>query len=293
MFILLARILILVMKKIEILPKVKLVFIFILFISVVTAVFPTRYYAMPFYNLKPDNIVLRSSFFTSYGNSCDERKHNIELSALALDNTFVDVNGEFSFNAIVGPRTSSRGYKTAKIIFNGQFIDGVGGGVCQVSTTLYNALLLGDLKITEYHPHSLPVSYVALSFDAMVNSGSADLRFINNTHNPIIIKAKTDGVKIKISIFGEPPEYQIERESVLIDTLPPPPDLVKKDADGEYPDLYVGQSKIVNYGKNGFKSQGYLIKKSQEKPDVRIKIRTDEYAPLRGLTIEGTAAPPI
>ncbi|MBR1984094.1 MAG: VanW family protein [Clostridia bacterium] len=160
--------------------------------------------AMPFYDLQPKELTLRASFYTSYPASTEERKNNIKVASKSLDNVFVDSNSEFSFNDTVGPRTVNRGYKTAKIIFGGQFVDGVGGGVCQVSTTLYNAVLLAGLLISEYHPHSLAVSYVAPSFDAMVNSGSADLKFINNTHNPIIIKSHADDASIKIEIYGEP-----------------------------------------------------------------------------------------
>ena len=105
--------------------------------------------AFPFYDLCPQNLVLRSEFCTYFTNSSKERKNNIKRAVLSIDKTFVDVNGEFSFNKTVGPRTEKRGYENSKIIVNGQFVDGVGGGVCQVSTTLYNALILSGLKITE------------------------------------------------------------------------------------------------------------------------------------------------
>ena len=96
--------------------------------------------AMPFYDLRPQEMVLRAEFCTYYSSSTSERKHNITLATKALDNTFIDVGAEFSFNLTVGERTVKRGYKTSKIIVAGEFVDGVGGGVCQVSTTLYNAV---------------------------------------------------------------------------------------------------------------------------------------------------------
>ena len=160
-------------------------------------------YAMPFYGLNPCEIVKRSSFSTNYSSSTLERKHNIYLASKSIDKTMVDVGGEFSFNLVVGGRTEKRGYQKSKIIINGEFADGVGGGVCQVSTTLYNAVILAGLEIVEYHPHSLPVSYVAPSFDAMVNSSYADLKFRNNTQNPIIIRAWADGDRLKIDILGQ------------------------------------------------------------------------------------------
>ena len=81
--------------------------------------------AMPFYDLKPQEIVLRAQFYTSYTTSTEERKSNIALAAKSIDNTLIDVGGEFSFNKTVGARTEKRGYKRAKIIVDGEFVDGV------------------------------------------------------------------------------------------------------------------------------------------------------------------------
>lgn len=249
--------------------------------------------AMPFYDLKPEYIGLRAEFSTNYSNSASERKSNIALAVNSLNNTFVDVGGEFSFNRTVGPRTEKRGYKTAKIIVNGKFTDGVGGGVCQVSTTLYNAILISGLKVTEYHPHSLPVSYVAPSFDAMVNSGSADLRFINNTHNPIIVQASADGETIKIRIFGESMKEKYIRQSDILEYIEPPKEEVIYDDNLEYPDLYEGESKWLQYGKQGYRSKGTLIKVVDGKEVERRVIRKDRYLASRGVIIYGKAIPPV
>lgn len=247
--------------------------------------------AMPFYHLHPSEIVLRSSFYTTYSSSSEERKHNIKLASNSLNNTIVDAGGEFSFNLTVGARTERKGYKNAKIIVNGEFIDGVGGGVCQVSTTLYNAVLLSGLKIIEYHPHSLPVSYVSPSFDAMVNSGSADLRFINNTSNPIIIKTYADGSTLKIDIYGQELKVKYQRKSVVISEIPCPDYQILIDEKGEYPDLKQGEQKIVKYGTKGIKSQGFLVAMKGDKIISVKKIRSDTYAPTQGKIIVGTTIP--
>ncbi len=244
---------------------------------------------MPFYNLNPKEIVLRSQFYTTYSSSNEERKNNIFLASKSLNNTFVDVGGEFSFNKTVGERTVKRGYKVAKIIFNGNFIEGVGGGVCQVSTTLYNAVLLAGLTITEYHPHSLAVSYVAPSFDAMVNSGSADLRFVNNTDNPIIIKTIANGETLTVQIYGEKNNFTIERVSEKIEEIPFPNDKIILDEKGEYPNLFLGERKYIVYPKKGLKSKGYLIIKTNGKIIEKRKIRDDKYGAIGGVVIEGTA----
>ena len=205
----------------------------------------------------------------------------------------VDVGGEFSFNRTVGARTEKRGYKSAKIIVNGKFTDGVGGGVCQVSTTLYNAILLAGLKIIEYHPHSLPVSYVAPSFDAMVNSGSADLRFINNTHNPLILLASADGNTLKIKVLGEPMKEKYQRESQITEYITPPDNEIIIDEKKEYPDLFEGDRKVIQYPKQGYRSQGVLIKTKNGKVISKKTIRKDKYSAVRGVIIEGTIKRPV
>lgn len=241
---------------------------------------------MPFYDLCPQDIVLRAEFYTSYPSSSNERKFNIKLAAKHLNNCFVDVGGEFSFNNVVGPRTESRGFKQAKIIVGGRFVDGVGGGVCQVSGTLYNAVLLSGLKIIEYHPHSLPVSYLAPSFDAMVSSVS-DLKFINNTKNPIIIKTFANDSTVKISIFGEPMKEKYIRKSQILETIYPPENLIIYDVKKEYPNLLLGEQQIIQYAKNGYKSQGFLIKTLNGKVVSTKKIRTDKYNAVQGIIVEG------
>ena len=249
-------------------------------------------FAMPFYDLQPQESVLRAEFSTDYSKSSPERKHNVSLAAKSLDNTFIDVGGEFSFNFTVGARTEKRGYKSAKIIVKGEFVDGVGGGVCQVSTTLYNAAIRAGLEITEVHGHSLAVSYVKPSCDAMVNSGSADLRFINCTHNPVIIRTFADGKKLIVRIYGEPVTETYELKSVIKREILPEYTVYSDDA-GEYPDLFSGERKIISNGKKGYESEGYLVKKVNGKTVSSVRVRRDTYLSVNGLIVEGTAQRPI
>ena len=262
----------------------------ICFLIVSVVVFPCgeRAFAMPFYRLKPQFLVLRAEFSTEYSNSSEERKHNIMLAAKSLDKTLIDVNGEFSFNRTVGKRTEKRGYKSAKIIVHGEFVEGVGGGVCQVSTTLSNAALLAGLKITECHPHSLVVNYVAPSFDAMVNSGSADLKFVNDTDNPVILRARADGNRITVSVYGEPMRETYIRKSVVKEEIRGEY-IVLKDEKNEYPDLVQGEKRVKTYAKNGKVSEGMLIKIVNGKTVSVKTVRRDRYAAVKGVIIEGTA----
>ncbi len=248
-------------------------------------------FAMPFYDLKPSQLVLRARFSTSFSSSSQERKHNIALASKALNNTLIESFGEFSFNRCVGERTEKRGYKKAKIIVSGEFVDGIGGGVCQVSTTLYNAVILSGLEVIECHPHSLPVSYVEPSFDAMVNSGFADLKFINNTHNPVIIKSFANGNNLLIEIWGQKMTEKYIRKSVVTKTLPALAEQVVLDTEGNYPDIYQGEYRWIRYGKEGLMSEGYLVKVCG-KTTSKKKIRSDRYSPTRGLIVWGTAEKP-
>ena len=244
---------------------------------------------MPFYALQPEFLEVRSEFYTSYPTSSLERKANIKLACGSLNNTLVDVGGEFSFNRTVGVRSKERGYQKAKIIVGGVFTEGYGGGVCQVSTTLYNAILLAGLKITEYHPHSLPVNYVAPSFDAMVNSGSADLRFINNTKNPIIIKCFADGSILKVVIYGQPMQEKYVRQSTITQYVDSVNQRTILDTKGEYPNLYKGETLVLQYAKPGYVSQGVLIKTINGKVVSSKTIRNDVYKPVDKVIIQGNA----
>ncbi len=230
-------------------------------------------------------LTLRASFFTTYFSSCEERASNVALASSTINGTFLDVNEEFSFNKVVGDRTEKNGYKNAKIILGGKFVDGVGGGVCQVSTTLYNAVLLAGLRVTEYHPHSLQVSYVAPSFDAMVSSGSADLKFVNNTGSPLLIKCLAKNFKLTVEIYGEKMNEKYIRQSCVLEELPAPLEEEVFVSSEEYPDLLIGEKRTIKYSKKGLKSQGSLIKVENGKIVWVKKIRTDIYNGVKGVTI--------
>jgi len=130
-----------------------------------------------------------------------QRHQNIVLALMSINNHIVWPGETFSFNGVVGPRTPERGYRPAPVM-GGDGI-GFGGGVCQVSTTLYNAVLAAGLKVVERHPHSSRVPYVAAGKDATVVYGAQDLRFLNNLSHPVIIKAGISRGKIAVYILGK------------------------------------------------------------------------------------------
>lgn len=260
--------------------------VFLIFLVAFVSIKTNSVSAMPFYGLNPKPMELRASFTTDYSKSSAERKHNIELASKKLNKSFIDIGGEFSFNYRVGVRNEQNGFKKAKIIKEGEFIEGVGGGVCQVSTTLYNAFLLADLKIIEYHPHSLEVSYVEPSFDAMVSYGYADLRVQNTTLNPVIIYCLCNGEKITVEIWGEKMNYKVVRKSVILGEI----EIEEIDVSDKYSEelkgLKEGEKKILSFGKKGKLSEGYLIKIKNGKKE-EIKLRKDKYLPIKRLFVLG------
>lgn len=155
-------------------------------------------------NLMPAKLI--STFSSNYGGSDGGRKENIRLGASFINNILLKPGEEFEFWKYMGEPVASRGFKPATIYQNGKVAIGIGGGLCQVSTTLYNSALLADLSIVERSPHGLPVHYVPLGLDATVAIGSFTLRFVNNTEKYLLIKSNTDRNIITFSIYGDIPE---------------------------------------------------------------------------------------
>lgn len=130
------------------------------------------------------------------------RGYNIWLAANSLSDKIVKTGWVFSFNDTVGPRTYSAGYYNAPVIVEGRTEDGVGGGVCQVSSTLYNAVLLAGLTSVERTPHYFPSSYVSSGRDATVADGSIDFKFRNDYNHPVYLKSFASGSALTICVLG-------------------------------------------------------------------------------------------
>lgn len=141
--------------------------------------------------------------YTTYFNPRDEqRTNNVRLAAMALNNYLIPPGETFSFNKVVGERTASTGYSPAIVIVNQSMVKEIGGGICQDSTTLYQAVLQANLVVEEKHTHSLPVSYVLRGQDATVAYGFLDFRFRNDTEGYILISARTGPNWLRIRLFG-------------------------------------------------------------------------------------------
>jgi vancomycin resistance protein YoaR len=133
--------------------------------------------------------VVIASYTTHFNSGVAGRSKNIELSAAAINNIILGTNDIFSFNTTVGPSDAAHGYQPAPEILNGKLVDGIGGGICQTSSTLFNAVDKLGVSYIEWHHHSLNVGYVPKGRDATVSYGGLDFRFENTTGIPLLIKA--------------------------------------------------------------------------------------------------------
>lgn len=232
-----------------------------------------------------ENTYLKADFFTNYSQGNADREHNIALALSKISGSKIEPNEEFSFNAAVGARTKENGFKQAKIIMDGDYVLGYGGGVCQASTTLYNAALRAGMEITAVRNHSLSAGYVAPSLDAMVNSSTSDLKFRNPLSAPVYIAASASGGVARVRIYGARNEYTILPRSVVVSRQAPPSEETVIDVEHKYlpEQAPSGERLEIRQGKEGIKSEAYLEYYKNGRFIRRVKIRTDTYNPLRGM----------
>ncbi|GGD10438.1 VanW family protein [Pontibacillus salipaludis] len=141
-------------------------------------------------------------YVTYFNKNNVERTHNIQLSSDAIDNHVVFPNEVFSFNEVVGKRTKERGYKPAPVIVKGEVTEGIGGGICQVSSTLFNAVDHARIKIVERYSHSKQVPYVPPGRDATVSWWGPDFTFKNNYNEPLLIRSNVVGGTLRVAIYS-------------------------------------------------------------------------------------------
>ena len=167
------------------------------------------------------------SAYTTNTTNNKNRNTNIQLSAAAINGVTVLPGEIFSFNAATGERTAEKGYKEAAAIAGGQSRDEIGGGVCQTSSTLFNAAARADLEIIERNPHAWPSNYVEKGFDATVNWPGLDFKFKNNTGWPVFIVAGYSKQKVTVNIYGMTlgTGVRIDLESEVTRTIPKPEDV--------------------------------------------------------------------
>lgn len=226
---------------------------------------------------------LVSSFSTDYSTSKEERAHNVALASSNFCWLVVKSGETLSFNTVVGLRNEERGYKNAKVILNGEYTEGVGGGVCQVSTTLYNAWIRAGLSAQSVQSHSLPSSYCGLSQDATV-SEFIDLVLLNDSNYDVIVNGYTKEKKVYFDVYGHPLPYKINLRSEITEVLQPPEPIIewtdelsgeiKQDSDGEY--VETRKSSV------GYKSRAIIEYVQDGKVIFQKELRKDNYLPVQG-----------
>ena len=159
-----------------------------------------------------------ASYSTKYATSNVDRTTNLRLASNKINGTVILPGEEFSYNKVVGRRTIAAGYKEAAIYSNGEVTQGLGGGICQISTTLYNAVVGANLKITERRNHMFVPSYVDGGMDATVVYGSQDFKFVNTRNYPIKIESSVSGGIARVKVYGlrTDNEYKITIESKTV-----------------------------------------------------------------------------
>jgi hypothetical protein len=160
---------------------------------------------------------LLSQFSTPYDARIRGRTNNLRMAATNVNGTIVPPGGVFSTNKAIGPRNAAAGWREAKMFVSGQVVSGIGAGICQCSTTIYNAALLAGLPILERHQHMFRVNYAPASRDAAIYWGSKDMRFRNSTRGPILVRTYLKGGRFHAELYGsEPVTARIAVESQIL-----------------------------------------------------------------------------
>lgn len=231
----------------------------------------------------------RLSIFTTKYNAADtNRTTNLRLACEKINGKVLMPGETFSYNQTLGPRTPATGFKNAAVYENGQVVDGIGGGICQISSTLYNAALMANLEITDRSNHQFVTSYLPAGRDATVVYGAIDFKFKNSRSNPIKLYASISGGVATISIFGVKDENDctVTFETRTLATLPV---TVKYVEDAS---LAPGQEVVKQSGHTGVQTETYIIKSKDGKVVSKSLLSKDTYSAMQKIIRRGTASTP-
>ena len=225
-----------------------------------------------------ENLGNIGSSSTDYSYSPDGRKTNIRIAAKKINNYIIMPGKTFSFLANVGSLGPDDGYVKAGVIADGEFTNGFGGGVCQVSTTTYQAAVKAGLKIVERNNHSRPITYSPKGTDAMVSSSWSDLKFKNNYSFPVVIKTDASGGKIRVTILGDTSvkNYKLSIRSETTKQIKRP--YVKRLNSNLKP----GSERVIQEGNEGYKAVMYLVNEKTGKSTFMH----EDYYPERAMIVE-------
>lgn len=212
------------------------------------------------------------SFSTEFKTSAEGRAYNVTVTAEALNDWHLAPNEVFDYGKLIARAEELYEYREAPVILNGTLVPGIGGGICQVSSTLYNAVLLAGLGIEERRNHSIPVAYLPLGQDATYAGGSINFKFKNTTGKHLIIRTEVKDRKLTIKLFGTmdaKDSYAID--SVTVKTIEP---TTKETISAN---LSAGQTRTIQQGKQGYIVETYRTHFIDGEEVSRKKISRDTY----------------
>lgn len=229
---------------------------------------------------------LLATYSTTYSTKNVNRSTNIKLASSKIDGTVLMPGETFSYNTTVGKRTAAAGFKSAAVYSGGQVTNGIGGGICQVSSTLYNSVLLANLEIVERTNHGFNPGYVPAGRDATVSWGGPDFKFKNNRNYPVKIICSGTGGTIVTKIFGlkEENEYDVEISSYITSYIQ------YKTITQNDSSLPAGTTKVLQSGSNGCRSVCYRILKQNGEIISKTLLSSDTYSPHNKVVAVGTRA---
>lgn len=231
-----------------------------------------------------DSINGRISTFSTVFNAEDvNRSDNLVVASRAINGTLLLPGEVFSLNKALGPRVIERGYKEAPVIIDNKLVPALGGGICQVATTLYNAVLRADITIVERYHHSFPVAYVPPGQDATISGDVLDLKFKNSTQYPIYIESYIEGNRLIINLYGhvENPSRWVDIQSEIVEKYEPSVKYI------EDPNLPEGEVIEEVKPQTGYKVNVYRLTYENGKLVKKEFLYRDLYKPVDGVIKKG------
>lgn len=227
---------------------------------------------------------LLSTYSTKYDGGNIDRTTNLRIACQKINDKVILPGETFSYNKTLGERTSAAGYKYAKVYENGEVVDGIGGGICQISSTLYNSVLMANMEVTERRNHQFITSYTPAGRDATVVYGLTDFKFKNTRNYAVKIKASCSNGIATISIYGikEENEYTVSFSTKTISTIPYTVKYVNDST------LAAGTEKVKQTGANGMITETYIIKSLNGKVVSSKLLSKDTYNAMQRIIARGT-----
>ena len=226
---------------------------------------------------------LLAKFSTTYIQSKVNRTTNLKLASNKINGVVILPGETFSYNKTVGPRTVAAGFKEAGVYSGGEVVDGLGGGICQISSNLYNIVLLSNLEIVERENHQFLPGYVGAGRDATVVYGSLDFKFKNTRDYPVKIVSSVGNGYVHMSLYGtkQDNEYDVSIQTTVLSTIYP------KTVYEDTTTLAEGKTKVKDSGQNGCKSKTYRVLKKNGKVVSTELLSTDTYSAMKKVVLRG------